>query len=246
MISDPELVDERGRPLDAGSGEGGDGGGGVDLVGSHGDGPGSRGASGRTPWLWALGGALGASVLWAGGLYAYETRGPDLGGYRSVENLCDEAELKGLGTVLGERSTSSPGPDSHHEAVDRMLCDVRFGTPPAEYEVTLMYRLHKKIDPGVEFEAGGDGLWSADEGEALDGLGEMAQYDASPNSANVVVLDGQAELAMMIWSNRGYEGLEDGELPDFAEMDEADPALSGIKEFMVEDMKALMAGLKGR
>lgn len=243
MISEPELVDEHGRPLNAGGGAGGGTGDGADLVDS--EGPGPRGRTGRMPWLWALGGALGASVLWAGGLYAYETRGPDLGGYRTVQNLCDEADLKALGTALGERSTSSPGPDSHHEAVDRVLCSVNLGTPPAEYEVTLMYRLHKKIDPGVEFGVGGDDFWNQEEGEALDGLGEKAQYEASSNSATVVVLDGQAELVMMVWSNRGYGDLEDGEVPDFSGMDEEDPALSGIKEFMVEDMKALMAELKG-
>lgn len=42
------------------------------------------------PWLWAVGGAVAASVVWAGGLSAYGVQDVvDTRGYRVGEGLCE-------------------------------------------------------------------------------------------------------------------------------------------------------------
>ncbi|WP_236240162.1 hypothetical protein [Streptomyces sp. CC228A] len=231
MISEPELVDEDGRP----PGQGGD------LVDSDAPPAARPGAPrGRRPWLWALGGAVAASALWAGGLYAYQSRGVDLGGYRTVDDLCEAAGLKALETALGPRSDDTPGPDRHHEAVDQVMCEVQLGGDPGLYSVQVEYRLHKAADPGVEFDAYGIGSWwgSGMDGEPVAGLGERALFASPPGGAVLRVLDGQATLR--IWISPTFWN-DAGEAPD----DVDTTAMEGIKEFMVEDAKALMARLRG-
>ncbi|OII63872.1 hypothetical protein BJP40_22650 [Streptomyces sp. CC53] len=234
MISEPELVDANGRPL----GQGRDGGDLLDSDAPPSAGPG--GPRGRRPWLWALGGVVVASALWAGGLHAYQGRGVGLGGYRAVEDLCEVAELKALETALGQRSDDSPGPDRRHEAVDRLACDVQFGDGRTTYSVQVGYELHKKADPGVEFDAYGIGFWWGNvyDAEPVPGVGERALYAAAMESAALRVLDGQATLEL--WVSPVYE-YDEGETP--VEPDAT--ALEGIKDFMAEDAKALMAGLRG-
>ncbi|WP_175407719.1 hypothetical protein [Streptomyces sp. TRM64462] len=234
MISEPELV---GGPED-GAGDG------------HGDVLDSTRVRDSRPrpyrrWLWALGGALTASALWAAGLVAYQGRGPDLGGYRASDDLCAEAELPALVTALGERGTGGGlDEEARHEALDESRCSMTLGPPRAQYDVGLSYELHKKTDPGPEF--------SAREGSVpgyrpptvrVPGLGDEAFFtDADTGYAVLSVVDGQAVLALTV--SAAYTG--DPEDPDQPQEpgQEVVAALSGVKEFMVEDMKALMARLK--
>jgi hypothetical protein len=197
----------------------------------------------RRPWLWALGGALVASALWAGGLYAYQAAGPDLGGYRPSDDLCGEAELAALGAALGERGDSEADPDQHdvHEALDQTRCSVTFGTVEPSFAVDVAYQLHKKTDPGPEFEP----LTTADswedwEWKPVTGVGErafFAQDDAG--YASLTVLDGQAVLSLTVSMQMEY-GPEEEDVP--TEPD--DSAMDGVKDLMVKDVKALMAELR--
>ncbi|WP_411108221.1 hypothetical protein [Streptomyces sp. c-19] len=193
----------------------------------------------RRPWLWALGGAVLASAVWGGGLYAYERGeepGPDLGGYKSVSGLCRLAELPALSAVLGERSADGEGPVTDDPAVLRVACPIRFGPPESGYSGWLSYTLHKVTDPGPEFDAQAK---SADLHTPIDGLGEKAFFsDREGEAGELMVLDGQAEIALAV--SRDYsvdaEGNETGNTEPID--------LSGIEVPMTQDMLALMAALK--
>ncbi|WP_019889096.1 hypothetical protein [Streptomyces purpureus] len=198
----------------------------------------------RRPWLWAVGGAAVASALWAGGLYAYESRGVDLGGYRSTRNLCLETDLKAVSTALGKKVTATSPETEEHPALDRATCSLKLGPENNYFEVLVSYQLHKVTDPGPEFEAVLEQFPGDEAGERVEGLGEAAfktPYDAeSGRSAEVDVLDGQAVFSLYIVAVQMEEGGE-GKPP--AEPTE-DVDLSGIEEFLMEDARALMAKLK--
>ncbi|WP_240139318.1 hypothetical protein [Streptomyces sp. MUM 178J] len=244
MISEPELVSE-------------DGYGQAELPGEHRESAGAdretmdaeRPVRRRPPWAWALAGAVGASALWAGGLYAYERVGPDLGGYRATENLCEDAELKALTGALGVKQAPTPWV-SEHAALDQAKCMLSLeplGQEPlvdeegneisADPYAEIGYDLHRRVDPEAEFEATLHTRAEMYYGESrtvkpVDGLGERAFLIISTdNSRSLEVLDGQARLSLSV--TPGYYG-EDEERTD----------LSKIEPLLVEDMKALMARLK--
>ncbi|MFI1398357.1 hypothetical protein [Streptomyces sp. NPDC020681] len=201
-----------------------------------------------TSWLWALGGAVVASAVWAGGLYAYERQGPDLGRYRTTRNLCVDAELKAIGTAVGKKRRDDRVPATReHTSLDMTSCWVTLGNPeeygpaddtypPSAY---VSYSLHKQTDPGPEFEAttGRDALYGNNsvQLERVDDLGERAYFvkTNSEETPSLHVLDGQAVLTI---------GITPGQRSTSDDAVEAD--LSGIRPFMIEDMKALMARLQ--
>ncbi|WP_137993613.1 hypothetical protein [Streptomyces vilmorinianum] len=194
----------------------------------------------RRPWLWALGGAVVASAVWGGGLFAYDrTRdeGPDLGGYGSVVDLCEKAELKALADALGERSVDGLSEPMKHPALERAGCSLAFGPPESGYSVQIDYTLHKVTDPEPEFGSRfGDGIEST---ERIDGLGEKANFLRQDNEyAWIAVLDGQAEIEIMI--NAQYQYDENGEPVQSTRKTD----LSGIDVPLSQDVKALMAALK--
>ena len=200
-------------------------------------------------WLWALGGAVAASAVWAGGLYAYERPDPDVGAYRTSRNLCVETELKALSTALGKTETPTPT-GREHEGLDVASCwiTLRDSTRKQSAEsmpasAFLTYTLHKKTDPGPEFEASVGSQTTALFGgetqvklERVQELGERAFFAQSEGDDSPVlhVLDGQAVLTLgvLAGSSPGSDGQE------------APTDLSGIKPFMIEDMRTLMAKLQ--
>ncbi|GGT83127.1 MULTISPECIES: hypothetical protein [Streptomyces] len=196
----------------------------------------------RRPWLWALGGVVVASAVWAGGLYAYERSqdgGPDLGGYRAVENLCAKAELKALSVALGKKSTDAETPTEKHPALDKARCSTTLGPPETAYNAMIVYDLHKVTDPGPEFEPdlGESGL----DVERIAGLGEQAFFhvDADNSGAWMRVLDGQVELEIWIYVQEDWDAETNQTVPTTKKAD-----LSGIDTVLAQDMKALMAALK--
>ncbi|OKK06242.1 hypothetical protein AMK26_09325 [Streptomyces sp. CB03234] len=193
------------------------------------------------PWLWALGGALVASALWAGGLYAYQAVGPGLGGYRTPDDLCEEAELAALSTAFGTRDGASQDMHEAHEALDQVQCSVTFVSGEQSFGADLSYALHKKTDPGPEFEPAETApSWDELDWEPVEGVGERAFYAQDGEGfAGLKVLDGQAVLTLFVSMHTEYDP-ETGEEPP--EPDAS--AMSGVKDLMVEDMKALMAGLR--
>ncbi|RSS55289.1 hypothetical protein [Streptomyces sp. WAC01280] len=193
----------------------------------------------RRPWLWALGGAVLASAVWGGGLYAYEKpqpSGPDLGGYKAVEDLCAVAEFNALAGVLGEPSKDGMTGGMDDPAVHETSCPVIFGPPETGFSVSLRYTLHKVSDPGPEFEARAKYV---DLSTPIDGIGEKAFFDGRGGEGGEMrVLDGQVEIELSIY--RQYETDEQGN-----PLGEPKPVdLSGIEVPMTQDLLALMAALK--
>ncbi|MFD7322382.1 hypothetical protein ACFV9D_15050 [Streptomyces sp. NPDC059875] len=196
----------------------------------------------RRPWLWALGGAVVTSAVWAGGLYAYERTqgdGVDLAGYRTVDQLCEKAQLKALSEVLGTQSTDAGSPTEKHPALDRARCSVTLGSPETGYSAEISYDLHKVTDPGPEFEARlGD---MAADAEPVEGIGERAFFhrDDDDSGAWMRVLDGQAELEIWISSQQTWDVETDEAVPSTKTVD-----LSGIDTVLAQDLRTLMAALK--
>ncbi|MFE7551096.1 hypothetical protein [Streptomyces gardneri] len=235
MISEPELVDGDGFV--------------VSEVLTETPPPGPPGPPrARRPWLWALGGAVVASAVWGGGLYAHEKRqdqGPDMLGYKSVENLCETAELKALVDILGERSSDSDGDSGSNSgpegAADPVLetanCSITFGPPETGYTGEVMYIRHLVTDPGPEFDAVARRYGEA---EPYEGLGEKAYLQTyEDEAAELLVLDGQVEIrvsfnAMSSWNEDTDEPVRETKRID----------LSGIEVPLAQDMTALMAALK--
>ncbi|MFC7978671.1 hypothetical protein [Streptomyces cinereoruber] len=190
----------------------------------------------RRPWLWALGGAVAASAVWGGGLYAYERgkpTGPDLQGYRHVEDLCGAARLEALAGVLGERREDRTPPVVNEPAISETGCEVGFGPPEAEQTVSITYTLHKVTDPGPEFEARTQqsGLLVK-----VDGIGEQAFFDdMEAEGGRLRVLDGPAEFQVDIY-RQSYD-MNGEEIASSLD-------LSGIEVPMTQDLLALMAELK--
>ncbi|MET9604671.1 hypothetical protein ABZZ17_06330 [Streptomyces sp. NPDC006512] len=239
MISEPELEGEWtsdrpaevARPPGAGAGDGaGDGAG-----NGAGDGPDGGRGTGR-PWLWALGGAVLASAVWAGTLVAQDrfSNGPPIA-YRHAEDLCKEAPMKALGGVAGGFDDSRP---AHGEgpALDWAYCGLstRWDEGRVSYQAQLMVELHKKTDPGTEFGAGpgGDPDRSRElvEVQQVPGLGERALFYRHVDVPRLQVLDGGAVFTLSVATWR--------------ETDEPEPDEDAVTAAMIEDVRALMARLK--
>ena len=246
MISEPELVgDEHYGAAELPGPRAGT----EDVVTAE-DGP----AAPRPPrpaWLWALGGAVVASAVWAGGLLWYGSKAPDPGGYRATSDLCKDAELKAVSSALGKREGEGYAWGNKHESVDDAGCstDMR----PIGYEVptdedgnelgsipsvTVGYTLHKKTDPGPEFEgtvaARHNYFGATTKLTRIDDLGEQAYIvrDSDSSGITLEVLDGQAVLTMSTYSDWD---LDSGE--PLVDMSEIEPLL-------IEDMRALIIKLK--
>ncbi|MFE2182782.1 hypothetical protein [Streptomyces sp. NPDC059455] len=133
-------------------------------------GPGGGAGGGGKGWLWGLGGVVVASAVWAGVLFA--TGGfdgseaeADLAGYRYTTNLCgstDSHAFEASGYEQKDESGSTSNPQhssSENPALDSMTCNIDFepsGASTSDYSSVWLYTtasLHKKTDPGPEFEA---------------------------------------------------------------------------------------------
>ncbi|MFD3536045.1 hypothetical protein [Streptomyces sp. NPDC058664] len=191
----------------------------------------------RRPWLWALGGAVLASAVWGGGLYAYGQReqpGPDMRGYKSVEDLCQTAKLGALGTILGKRYPENLSERTHDPALELQHCPLLFGSPETGYSGSVTYTRHLVTDPGPEFDARAKRF----DMEPYAGLGEKAYQQTSDFGAELLVLDGQVEIEISFTSMASWN--ENGEPPPGTEQIDLD----GIEIPLGQDMLALMAALK--
>ncbi|MFB7372989.1 hypothetical protein ACFC0D_24430 [Streptomyces sp. NPDC056222] len=234
MISEPELAGGAEFPL-------------AETVRNE---PAPRRPRPRPPWLWALGGAVVASAVWAGGLYAYERTqdgGPDLGGYRATSNLCEQSELKALSTALGKKATDANGLTTEHPALDVARCNATLGNPETGFDAAVTYSLHRATDPEPEFEVQIEDSGYEENVDRVDGLGEKAflYVDRPPKGPStgawIHVLDGQAEVRIELMTIGVYE--TDPATGEAVEQPRS-ADLSGIGDFLVEDARALMAALK--
>ncbi|EFL17323.1 hypothetical protein [Streptomyces sp. C] len=201
--------------------------------------PGGREARGRAPWLWALGGAVLASAVWAGALVVQERHaaaGPPIA-YRQSEQLCGEVPLKAVGAVTGNLGVGMP---SHGEspALDWSHCysvGGRDGRLPT-HDAQVLVELHRKTDPGPEFGSGPvlnlNMRSPSVQPEQVPGLGERALFSGEESAPRLQVLDGGAVFTMRVQ----WWGGQDGEGGDLDE--------NAVKAAMVEDVRALMARLR--
>lgn len=213
----------------------------------------------QRPWVWGLTGVLLTSAVWAGGLWAYDRAGPDLQGYRMTRNLCLDADLPTLTAAVGEKRNpfAAAGED---KALDQAVCTVNLlprrppqapghPGPTVRAYAEITYTLHKKTDPGPQFDA--SLIHPADQGSGestlklVPDVGERAYLVTQSGGENpaLEVLDGQAVLSLSV-----------GQVVDYDDTDPLDPSfdadqeeilhLGGLEPAMVEDMLALMEQLK--
>lgn len=229
MISEPELEGEWEPERPAEVAEQGAGGGAS---------PAGPGRPARR-WLWALGGAVAASAVWAGTL-ALENRFTDEPrvAYRHTEELCSQAPLKALAEVAG-RLDQRVARQDRRPALEWATCDYN-GAWPDEglgYYGKVEVQLHKKTDPGPEFGAG-LGLDAyigpeIDEVRQVPGLGERALLHDYLAASRLQVLDGGAVFTLTVqWTGHGPAGT-DGE-----------PDKDAVAAAMIEDVRALMKALE--
>ncbi|MFD6419605.1 hypothetical protein [Streptomyces sp. NPDC060194] len=255
MISDVEVADDDGefRPL----------GGGTAPVVLEPASPPADGIRPRTPrrtaLRWAAAGALAASVVWGGALWAlWPGDGkPDDGGYSVGASLCGQFRAKGLVAALGTREGDQVT-DFERGVLDRAECTFTLRPDPrearggdtgssgnglrTEYGVELVAELRRATDPRAEFEATRDVRLSgrperiAKVSEVSD-LGDRAYLlDGTAEARKELrVLDGGLVVRLSIVGYTTYDG--DEPPPDSAG---EDPDLSGVEPMMVGDLRALL------
>ncbi|MFD9408888.1 hypothetical protein ACFWBN_17975 [Streptomyces sp. NPDC059989] len=191
------------------------------------------------PWLWALGGAVLASAVWAGVLTAQNrfADGPRIS-YRHTEELCKIAPMKALVGVTGPLD-QRVARQERRPALEWATCDFN-GEWPDEglgYYGKVEVQLHRKTDPGPEFGAG-LGLDAfigpeIDEVQQVPGLGERALLHGYMSASRLQVLDGGTVFTLTVqWTGQGPVG-SDGEADKDA-----------VAAAMIEDARAVMTALK--
>ncbi|MFD5354241.1 hypothetical protein [Streptomyces sp. NPDC058657] len=213
------------------------------------------------PWLGALGGAVAASALWAGGLYALDRDGgPDQRGYRLAWRSCEKVPLTSLRERLGERDTTTDSEDLFEDpALNRLECRMSMRPPvrrSGEYEIQQRYQVtfhveqHRRTDPGPEIEAllkSGRRGWGGFETEKLTpvkGLGDRAYFVNNYRSGpqlELVVQDGGVLLTLQLFGDTEVNG--DGP-PGTEPPDDSAPDLSGTAGRVEAAMREAMAVLK--
>ncbi|MET3983185.1 hypothetical protein [Streptomyces sp. PvR034] len=241
MISEPE-ADAGWTTEVTGSADGPPGSPGEDLAA----GPGSavRGASRGGRWAWALGGAVVACALWAGGLYAYGDRldAPPMA-YALPDKLCDALKAKALTAAVGDLSTGNPtSQTADHPAMSWAMCMT--GSPAdtdqdVKYNVWASVQLHKKTDPEPEFDVESPWMTLTNAGErtSVPDLGERAVMARAGDGQGpeLKVLDGGAVFTLSVMSVTTR-------VRDPGASDTVDYA--PIEAAMISDVRDLMAALK--
>ncbi|MFJ2241796.1 hypothetical protein [Streptomyces sp. NPDC087859] len=208
----------------------------------------------RRPWLWALGGALTASALWAAGVLLL---GPgdgstDVRSYRLDQESCEAARLASLREELALKSVPDTSQNEllRHPALDQVHCSLSFqggsrAEPGGHWAVTttigISVALHKKADPRGEFDADRQvtdaGVVAADQVRTVPDLGDEAFVIAEDiGHTELRVRDGAAVLILSLATTSYYEGDADtvGEAPDL-------PDVSAYWPAMISDARELTA-----
>jgi hypothetical protein len=248
VISEPELVggpDDGPRP---------------ELLDADREGPSTgdrlRGLA-KLPWVWALGGAVVASAVWAGGLYALRDQGPDQRGYRITAETCDKVPLSAISKKLGERDRPTDASDrSEDPAFRRTECHMGLKSNGARtegrvttYAAELLVEEHLKTDPGPELGARlTSGRYGLDDPvvSPVAGLGDRAFFVKAPEHGYIeadlrlVVQDGGVVLTLSVTGNVDLNS--DSPVP--VDPKKLNPDYTGVPKLMESDMRELMAALK--
>ncbi|MDQ0791747.1 hypothetical protein [Streptomyces sp. B1I3] len=220
-----------------------------------------RDARPQRPWLWAAGGVVTASALWAAALFLYGGGDPkpDMHGYRLDQDPCPSLRLKSIGAAIAPREPTAKVESRllHHAVLDRISCFIPLRPRVAaeragdgwsiDYTVGITVALHKKTDPGAEFEAlrrvTDLGVDPEAKLETVPDLGDVA-YLLSRDDGNseLRVLEGGAVFSLNLSAFTQYQSDEHtvdeaGDGPDT-------PDVSPYRSAMISDMRDLMAGLK--
>ncbi|MEU6758799.1 hypothetical protein [Streptomyces sp. NPDC046685] len=200
----------------------------------------ARGGPGVRPWLWALGGLVVASAVWAGGLYAFGDRlsEPTLS-YRPSKNLCEDFKARTLSGLTGDLHKQRPmNQESDHPAVYGAVCRLNNVEGMPDFVVAAQVDLHKKTDPSTEFDVPplADIATIGDvRAEAVSDLGERAVVLTSfgGTEQKLKVLDGGAVFTVQV-SVSTYNEKNGRPATD----------ATAVQAAMIEDMRALMAALR--
>lgn len=207
--------------------------------------PGERATGGPGPrsWLWALGGAVVASAVWGGGLYASgdRTAEPEIS-YRASKNLCQDFKARALSGITGDMHTKKPvNLESDHPALYTARCGLENAGKDgvaSDFDVVAQVALHKKTDPSAEFDAPdlrtmayAGGVRTA----AVPDLGERAVMN---------VMAGDSWLILKVLDGGVVFTVEAG-ARTFAETN-GRPAtdVDAVQAAMIEDTRELMAALR--
>ncbi|MER6202672.1 hypothetical protein ABT234_35530 [Streptomyces sp. NPDC001586] len=191
------------------------------------------------PWLWALGGVVAASAVWAGGLYALGDRmaAPTLS-YRATKNLCEDFRAQALTGITGDLHKRPVNQEVGHPALDGAACVLNNNADSRDFSVYVNTALHKKVDPSAEFDVPSvDDLVNVGglRTEEVPDLGERAVMTswAGEQGMNLKVLDGGAVFNLRVFA------------ATFAEKD-GRPATdsNAVQAALIADMRELMAALK--
>lgn len=173
-----------------------------------------RGTSG---WLWAVGGVVTASAIWASLLFATggfsSEPSPDLAGYAYTNDLCADTSMTPFEDAhyktKASTGTASKDANPQHSgaqltSLDTMTCNVSFeqdGASTSAYSSTWLYNtatLHKETDPTPEFADGYRSYEKQDTSisyqvEAVPGIGDEAYLvtrkdDGGTSSSSYVIL----------------------------------------------------------
>lgn len=217
----------------------------------------------RPPWRWALGGALLASVLWAGAWWAVtpqDDRPPVR--YALPMSLCDEAKLPVLARLAEVGDWDDTPRLWEHPGVDEALCMLHKPPVGAEelrpapslvYEVQVSVALHKLTDPAPEFGAqpvapGWTGMGGQDP-RSVPGLGERALISEAEYGRwwRLTVLDGAAVFTLNVtaWTQGVGDGSDGGAAAGTGpQADPPEPDADAIQAAMIDDMHGLMRALR--
>jgi hypothetical protein len=247
MISEPEMAG------DFGAGET------REVVGDFGREPVGGLRPGR-PWLWALGGVAVASALWAAALflYGFGDREPDMHGYRLNEDPCPTLRLKAIGAAIAPKESTEEAAAGllNHPALDQIQCFIHLQSPAGaarpgkgwsfDYTVGITVALHKKTDPGAEFEAQrgviDGGAYPEAKLEAVPNLGDKAYLLIWDDGSELRVLEGGAVLSLRLHVVTQYESDDEGE--GAAEDSPDIPDLAPYQSAVISDMRDVMSSLK--
>lgn len=197
----------------------------------------------RAPWLWALGGMVAASAVWAGTLAAQDrfSDTPRMD-YRHAENLCEEVSLEVVAKTIGREvraAESNDASEGRSSAQDWAHCGIFLRSEKElSYQAQALVELHKKTDPGPEFATGPVGntgmRMDPAQRREVPGLGDRAVFDRylGGGGERLTVLDGRAVFTLSVEWFRTSEG----------EVEAVDE--DAIDSAMIEDARTLMAKLR--
>ncbi|MFH8474924.1 hypothetical protein [Streptomyces sp. NPDC018000] len=215
----------------------------------------------RKPWLWALGGVVMASALWAAALFLYgwSDRKPDMHGYQLDHDPCPSLQLKSIGAAIAPRDSTTKFESRllNHAALDQIQCFIPLRSQAGakrpengwsiEYTVGITVALHKKTDPGTEFEARQRvtevGFDPEAKLETVPDLGDKAYLlTRDDGNSELRVLEGGAVVSLSLSAFTQYQS--DNHREDGADDGLNTPDVSPYHSAMISDMRDLMSSLK--